>query len=55
MKRFSTVRDTQKSLQRYMEKRRRRKEVEVTRREEGESKREREIKPVISLLSKTGY
>ena len=42
VKRFSTVRDTQKSLQRYMEKRRRRKEVEVTRREEGESKRERE-------------
>ena len=32
MKRFSTVRDTQRGSQSYMEKRRRRREIEVTRR-----------------------
>ena len=32
MKRFSTVRDTQRGSQNYMEKRRGRKEIEVTRR-----------------------
>ena len=31
MKRFSTVRDTQRGSQSYMEKRRRRREIEVTR------------------------
>ena len=32
MKRFSTVRDTQRGSQSYMKKRRRRKEIEVSRR-----------------------
>ena len=35
MKRFSTVRDTQRSSQSYMEKRRGRREIEVTRRRRG--------------------
>ena len=35
MKRFSTVRDTQKGSQSYMEKRRGRREIEVTRRKRG--------------------
>ena len=35
MKRFSTVRDTQSGSQSYMEKRRRRREIEVTRRRRG--------------------
>ena len=39
MKRFSMVRDTQKDSQSYMEKRRRRREIEVTRRRSGEIKR----------------
>ena len=40
VKRFSTVRDTQRGSQRYVKKRRGRREIEVTRRrrEEGESK-----------------
>ena len=42
-KRFSTVRDTQRGLQNYMEKRRGRREIGLTRKEEGESKRERAI------------
>ena len=42
-KRFSTVKDTQRGSQRYMEKRRGRREIEVTRRREGESKGERQI------------
>ena len=54
-KRLSTVRDTQRGSQSYMEKpkgrreievprrRRGRKEIEVTRREKGESKRERPL------------
>ena len=41
MKSFSTVRDTQRGTQSYMEKRRGRREIEVTRRRKGESKRER--------------
>ena len=40
-KRFSTVRDTQRGSQSYMEKRRGRMEIEVTRRRKGESKEER--------------
>ena len=40
MKRFSTVRDTQRGLQSYMEKRRGRREIEVTRRRRGGIKRE---------------
>ena len=39
VKRFSTVRDTQRSSQSYMEKRRGRREIEVTRRKGGGVKR----------------
>ena len=39
MKRFSTVRDTQRGSQSYMEKRRGRREIEVTRRRRGRVKR----------------
>ena len=39
MKSFSTVRDTQRGAQSYMEKRRGRREIEVTRRRRGEIKR----------------
>ena len=39
VKRFSPVRDTQRGLQNYMEKRRGRREIEVTRRRRGEIKR----------------
>ena len=39
VKRFSTVRDTQRGSQSYMEKRRGRKEIEVTRRRKGGIKR----------------
>ena len=42
VKRFSTVRDTQRGSQSYMKKRRRRKEIEVSRRRKGGIKR-REI------------
>ena len=53
MKSFSTVRDTQRGSQSYMEKRRGRREIEVARRIKGlgESKGERQIRPVISFLS----
>ena len=40
MKRFSTVRDTQRGSQSYMEKRRGRRDIEVTRRRRGKIKRE---------------
>ena len=39
MKRFPTVRDTQRSSESYMEKRRGRREIEVTRRRRGGIKR----------------
>ena len=39
VKRFSTVRDTHRDSQSYMEKRRRRREIEVTRRKRGGIKR----------------
>ena len=39
MKRFSTVRDTQRGAQSYMEKRRGKKEIEVTRKRSWGSKR----------------
>ena len=39
MKRFSTMRDTQRGLQSYMEKKRGRSEIEVTRRRRGGIKR----------------
>ena len=42
-KRFSTVRDTQKSSLSCMEKRRGRREINVTRRRRGESKGERAV------------
>ena len=48
-KRFSTMRDTQKGSQSYMEKRRGRREIEVTRRRRGGIKRG-ETKLVISSL-----
>ena len=51
LKSFSTVRDTQRGSQSYMEKRRGRKETEMTMRRRGESKGERQIQPVISSLS----
>ena len=41
MKSFSTVRDTQRGSQSYMEKRRGRRELEVTQIDEVESKEER--------------
>jgi len=43
VKRFSTVRDTQRGSQSYMEKSKGRKEIKVTRRRKGESKGERTI------------
>ena len=52
VKRFSTVKDTQRGSQSYMEKRRGRREIEVTKRiKGGGSKGERQIQPVISSLS----
>ena len=41
MKKFSTVRETQKGSQSYMEKRRGRREIEMTRRRRGGIKKER--------------
>ena len=55
VKRFSTVRDTQRDPQSYMEKRRERMEIEVTRWRRGGIKGERAIEPVITLLSQNGY
>ena len=43
MKRFSIVRDTQRGSQNYIEKRRGRKVIEVTRRRRGEVKGERAV------------
>ena len=43
MKKFSTVRDTQRGSQSYMEKRRGRREKEVTWRRRGESKGKRAV------------
>ena len=50
VKRFSTVRDTLRGSQSYMEKRRGRREIEVTRRRRGGIKRERAIWPVNNSL-----
>ena len=51
VKRFSTVRDTQRSSQSYTEKRREKRETEVTRRRrEGVKGGERAINPVINSL-----
>ena len=43
VKRFSTVRDTQRGSQNYMEKRRGRREIEVIRRRRGGNKRGKSI------------
>ena len=43
MKTFSTVRDTWRGTQSYMEKRKGRREIEVTRRRRGESKEESKL------------
>ena len=51
MKSFSTVRDTQRGSQSYMEKKRGRKETEVARRIKGGIKRRQTDPPVISSLS----
>ena len=50
MKSFSTVRDTLRGIQSYMEKRRRRREIEVTRRRRGGIKR-RETDPASNQFS----
>ena len=53
---FSTIWNTQRDSQSWVEKRRGREEVEVTRGErKGSLKGERVIKPVISVPSKNGY
>ena len=52
MKRFSTVRDTQRGSQSYMKKRRGRKEVDVSRRrKKGDSRGERQIYAVVCSQS----
>ena len=51
MKQLSTVRDTQRGSQSYMEKRRRRREIEMTRRRRGEIKRGESNLAVINFLS----
>jgi len=51
VKQFSTMRDTQRSSQSYMENRRGRREIEVTRRRRGRVKRGERNLPVISSLS----
>ena len=50
VKRFSTVRDTQRGSKSYMEKGRERREIEVTRRRRGGIKKERAVYPVINSL-----
>jgi len=50
VKRFSTVRDTQRGSQSYMEKRRGRREIEVTRRRRRGSKGKRTIHLVTNSL-----
>ena len=47
--------NTHRDSQNWVEKRRGREEIEVTWGEKGESKGERVIKPVITILSKNGY
>ena len=55
MKQFFMARDTKRDSQSYKEKRRGRREIEVTRSRKGRVKRERAIKPVIKSLSENGY
>ena len=47
MKQFSTARKAQRDSQSYIDKRRGRREIEVSRREKGESKGKRTIYPII--------
>ena len=49
MKRFSTVRDNQRGLQSYMKNRRRRKEIEVSRRRERGTQEERDRSTQLSV------
>ena len=49
MKTFSTVRDTQRGSQSYTEKRRGRKEIEVSRRRKGENQKERDRSRLYSV------
>ena len=49
MKRFSTVRDTQRGSQSYMKNRRGRKETEVSRRREKSTQEERDISTQLSV------
>ena len=51
MKRFSTVRDTQRGSQSYMKKRRGRKEIEMNRKRKRGTQEEREIYTVLCSLS----
>ena len=50
MKSFSPVRDTWRGTQSYIEKRRGRREIEMTRRRRGGIKKERAVYPVINSL-----
>ena len=52
---LSTFRNTQKDSQSYIEKRRGRKEIEVTQRRKGRVKGEKTIKPVTKSLSDNVY
>ena len=54
MKQLSAARNTQRDSQSFINKRRGRKEIEVTRRRKGRVKKERAIKPVIKSLSENG-
>ena len=51
MKRFSTVRDTQRGSQSYMKKRRGRKEIEMSRRRKRRTRGERQTYAVLCPLS----
>ena len=51
MKRFSTVRDTQRGSQNNMKKRRGRKEIDEQEEKEGDSRGERQIYAVLCSLS----
>ena len=51
MKRFSTVRDTQRGSQSYMRKRRGRREIEMSRRRKRGTQEERQIYAVLCSLS----
>ena len=52
VKRFSTVRDTQRGSQNYMKKRRGRKEIEISRgRKKGVTRGERQIYAILCSLS----